>query len=98
MLQEMTTPLWPPAATVTPAELLAGLTATERLLGYEAIVDRILDDLGATATTACLRATRPDDDGGSPSVLVVLDDVLVEYWLSGTVVERADVPRPGRQT
>jgi hypothetical protein len=74
----------------------ADLTSTERLLGYETLIDAVIDDLGPTATTACVRSSRSTSSGSVPSVLVVLEDLLVEYWLSGTAVEWAEVRRPGR--
>jgi hypothetical protein len=80
-------------STTTPNELLAGLTSTERLLGYDALLESVIDELG-TAPTACVSASRPTPAGRVPCVLAVLDDRLVEYWLEGTVVERAEVPRP----
>jgi hypothetical protein len=90
----MSTGIWPPTATATPTELLAGLSPNERLLGYDAILETLIGELG-TATTACLRSSRPTRSGRVPSVLAVLDDRLVEYWLSGTAVQRAEVRRPG---
>jgi hypothetical protein len=73
-------------------ELLAGLTSTERLLGYDALLEAVLADLGS-GVTACL-CSRPTVSGRVPGVIVVLDDRLVEYWLAGTTVERAAVRRP----
>ena len=86
--------IWPPVATATPAELLAGLSSNDRLLGYDAILEILIGELGAS-TTACLRSSRPTRSGRVPSVLAVLDDRLVEYWLNGTTVQRAEVRRPG---
>jgi hypothetical protein len=82
---------WPP--TPTPAEQLAALSPAERLLGYEVLLEHVISDLGA-APSDCLRSSRQTEAGRVPSVLAVLEDRVVEFWLVGTAVRRAEVQRP----
>lgn len=82
---------WPPRA--TPAELLAALSSTERMVGYDVLLEAVVAELGE-ATSDCLRSSRATDTGRVPSVLAVLDDRLVEFWLVGNGVQRAEGWRP----
>lgn len=84
-----------PLAAASPAALGAALTAADRLVGYEAVLDAVLDRFGDRGPTACLGTTRLVGDQGVPSVIVVLDDEIAECWLTGNTVWTATSARPG---
>lgn len=83
-----------PLAAPSAPELLASLGTRDRLVGYEAILVSLIETHGSVAATACLRSARPAGSTPVPSVLLLLDDAVVESWLEEGEVVTASTPRP----
>lgn len=90
----MTHPSGDPVVAADAASLLAVLSETARLVGYEAVLEAAVDRFGARTASACVSTTRSVGERSVPSVILVFDEEIAECWLTGNTVWSATTTRP----